>query len=150
MPYYNDPLFREKIRALRTPGQTFSGPFASTQNAVASRLANQANTDTGVTLSSAAADAGYGNANFKNSMAWNQLFGNVGRAAKQIQAEEQIAYQRRMEELARKAAKKKRKRGLVGGALGAIGGAAGLALSAGNPMGGMAGMQAGNMIGNMF
>lgn len=150
MPFYSDPVFLQKAQNLGSYSPVSGGPFTATRNAVAASLGANRNAALGNNLGLAQANAGRQQALFNNNLAWQTWQGRVGRAATDIRAQEQLAYQRRLEEARRQAEKKAKKRGMVGSALGAIGGGLGLFFSGGNPMGGAAGMQAGNSLGGLF
>lgn len=147
IPYYNDPLFRQRIMGMTAPTTQLgpTSPFAATQNAVASRLFSNRNMQYGNALNLAQADAQRQAAQFNQAQKWN-LFGNqTNRAANEIGAQEQLAYGQRQINAERNAAKKSKRRGLFGTALGTLGGAAGTFL--GGPVGGMVGYGVGNTIG---
>lgn len=147
-PFYQDPAFLERAKALGRLPQSFGGPFVSTRNAVASRLTGQRYTDLGTQMTGAGAEAGMRQSLFNQGQDWTKWGGQFGRAANQVAFQEQMEWKRRMEEEARKAAKKRKRRGIAGAAIGALGGAAGAFL--GGPMGAMAGQQLGSSAGSLF
>lgn len=123
MPYYSDPVFLQKLQTMRTPGASFTSPFASTQTAVANRLAGRATSRLNTQFAGAKADAGYRKSLFNNN----------------------LAYQKYLQDAQRKQEQRSRRKGLFGSALGVLGGVAGTML--GGPAGGMIGSQIGQTTG---
>ncbi len=149
MPYYQDPVFLQKAAQRLPMGQTFSSPFSATQRNVSAALESRRNQALSNQMGTAGAEAARRQAQIGYGQAWQGWQGNVQRSARNIQAQEQMAYQRRLEEMRRAAAKKARRRGMIGGAIGALGTVGGAVL--GNMIapgiGGVVGSQLGGAIG---
>jgi hypothetical protein len=121
MAFYSDPNFMARMQQMRSPGQTFGGPFASTRNAVAQRLQMQANRGLQNQIAQTGAGFRRDQAQFDDRQRWGEWGGRIQRAANDINARTAINHQRRMQYEQEKAKKKARRRGIIGGALGALG-----------------------------
>lgn len=148
MPYYQDPVFLQKAMQRLPMGQSFSSPFSATQRNVAAALGARRQQAFGAQMGTAGADAARRQALFGYNQAWQGWQGNVNRSARNIQAQEQLAYQRRLEAMRRAAEKKRRRRGMLGGAIGALGTIGGAALGSALPgLGTAAGATIGGSLG---
>jgi hypothetical protein len=148
IPYYQDPVFIQKAAQRLPMGQTFASPFSATTRNVSAALEARRNQAWSNQMGMANAEAGRRQAQIGYGQAWQGWQGNVNRSARNIQAQEQLAYQRRLEEMQRSAAKKARRRGMLGSAIGAIGTIGGGIL--GGPVGAAVGGSLGNMAGSSF
>lgn len=112
LPYYQDPEFLAKLRAMQTPAQV-SGPFSATQAAVAQRYANINRNATDLGLRRAQADAGYRASLFNTGLANQGYEAEIARRANAVTADAAMRF--RQDEAARRrsADRKARRRALL-------------------------------------